>query len=67
MDDEIDSNNNGVRTLNREEYLRQKKKETLDKLDNAKFSCFHVRACVVSGIGLFTVVNYHTISRFITV
>lgn len=41
--------------LNREEYLRQKKKETLDKLDNAKFSCFHVRACIVSGIGFFTV------------
>ena len=41
--------------VSREEYLRQKKKETLDKLDNAKFSCFHVRACIVSGIGFFTV------------
>lgn len=42
-------------SMDREAYLRQKKKETLNKLDNAKFGCFHVRACIVSGIGFFTV------------
>lgn len=41
-----------------DEYLKQKKKETLEKLDNAKFGWFHVRACIVSGIGFFTV-NKH--------
>ena len=40
---------------NYEQEQRRKKKAALHKLDNAKFSCFHVRAVVVSGIGFFTV------------
>lgn len=49
------SNNTDDPNFNRDLYLKQKKQETLDKLDNAKFGCFHVRACVVSGIGFLTV------------
>jgi hypothetical protein len=44
-----------VDIASREEYLRQKKKDTLKKLDDAKFGWFHVRAILVSGIGFFTV------------
>ena len=40
---------------NKKRTMRNKRKEALAKLDNAKFGWFHVRACVVSGIGFFTV------------
>ena len=48
--DEI-ANENG---LTREEELRLKKKLALEKLDNAEFGWFHIKACLVSGIGFFT-------------
>ena len=32
-------------------------RENLAKLDNAKFGWFHIKACIVSGIGFFTVIN----------
>jgi hypothetical protein len=35
--------------------LEEQKKKSLHAIDNAKFSCFHVRAIAVSGIGFFTV------------
>ncbi|CAG8625862.1 2257_t:CDS:2, partial [Dentiscutata heterogama] len=31
-----------------------KRREALEKIDNAKFGWFHVRACIVSGVGFFT-------------
>ena len=34
---------------------KSERMEALSKLDNAKFGWFHVRACIVSGIGFFTV------------
>jgi hypothetical protein len=40
---------------NEKDDLDDQKQKSLDKIDNAKFSCFHVRAIVVSGIGFFTV------------
>lgn len=39
---------------NQYEMRKRRKKEALAKLDNAKFSCFHIRAVIVSGIGFFT-------------
>ena len=30
------------------------KKEALEALNNAKFGWFHIKACLVSGIGFFT-------------
>ncbi len=44
-------NENG---LTREEELKYKKKLALEKLDNADFGWFHIKACLVSGIGFFT-------------
>ncbi|CAG8467560.1 5123_t:CDS:1, partial [Acaulospora colombiana] len=34
--------------------LDVKRRKTLSAVDNADFSFFHIRACVVSGIGFFT-------------
>ncbi|CAG8685971.1 25495_t:CDS:2 [Dentiscutata erythropus] len=31
-----------------------KRREALEKIDNAKFGWFHIRACIVSGVGFFT-------------
>lgn len=45
-------------TVQEPEHLqsaKEKRIEALSKLDNAKFGWFHVKACVVSGIGFFTV------------
>jgi hypothetical protein len=36
--------------LNNKQSFNRRKKDALEKLDNAKFSCFHVRAIVVSGL-----------------
>ncbi len=41
-----------IKTLEHE--LKLKKREALAKLDNAKFGWFHIKACLVSGIGFFT-------------
>ena len=30
------------------------RQDALDKLDNAKFGWFHIKACIVSGIGFYT-------------
>lgn len=35
--------------------LNIRKKNTLAKLDKAKFSWFHVRVLIVNGVGFFTV------------
>ena len=35
--------------------LNKRRKNTLAKLDKAKFSWFHVRVLVVNGVGFFTV------------
>jgi hypothetical protein len=37
---------------------KAEKRKTLDTFDNAKFSCFHVRTIVVTGIGFFTVSQF---------
>ncbi|KAF9329354.1 Inorganic phosphate transporter pho84 [Linnemannia elongata] len=34
--------------------LRERRKEALAKIDNAKFGWFHIRACLVAGVGFFT-------------
>ncbi|KAF0463572.1 inorganic phosphate transporter [Gigaspora margarita] len=31
-----------------------KRREALERIDNAKFGWFHIRACLVSGVGFFT-------------
>ncbi|CAG8709964.1 15207_t:CDS:2, partial [Racocetra fulgida] len=31
-----------------------KRREALERIDNAKFGWFHIRACIVSGVGFFT-------------
>ena len=38
--------------MQRESLLE--KKQALQALDNAKFGWFHIKACLVSGIGFFT-------------
>lgn len=38
------------------EIITDHHKTALSKIDNAKFSCFHVRAVLVSGVGFFTVI-----------
>lgn len=40
--------------ISRKEELRIKKREALKKLDDAKFGWFHIKACMVAGIGFFT-------------
>jgi hypothetical protein len=45
--------------MNQMSEQRRLRKEALDKLDNAKFGCFHIRACVVSGIGFLTVIDFY--------
>lgn len=44
-----------IQPTEKDEYnFKQKRVETLAKLDNAKLSWFHIKACLVSGIGFFT-------------
>jgi hypothetical protein len=50
--------------VNRPSEHRRMRKEALDKLDNAKFGCFHIRACVVSGIGFLTVTLQIMFNKF---
>ena len=54
----IDSDNSVQSDLDKKAQQDEAKrihKENLAKLDNAKFGWFHVKACIVSGIGFFTV------------
>ena len=37
------------------EQLESRKKEVLNKYDNAKFGWFHIKTILVAGIGFFTV------------
>ncbi|CAF0869862.1 unnamed protein product [Brachionus calyciflorus] len=41
-------------TVGSDKILKEKRAEALHKLDNAKFGWFHIKACLVSGIGFFT-------------
>ncbi|KAG0373085.1 Inorganic phosphate transporter pho84 [Mortierella sp. AD032] len=34
--------------------LNQRRREALSKIDNAEFGWFHIRACLVAGVGFFT-------------
>ncbi|KAF9188177.1 Inorganic phosphate transporter pho84 [Haplosporangium sp. Z 767] len=34
--------------------LNQRRREALNKIDNAEFGWFHIRACLVAGVGFFT-------------
>ncbi len=37
-----------------EEDLDETRRATLEEIDNAEFGWFHIRACLVAGIGFFT-------------
>ncbi|KAI8888569.1 phosphate:H+ symporter [Backusella circina FSU 941] len=54
---------NGQKTIQIEETTNydqlaldtlERRRQALEEIDNAKFGWFHVRACIVSGIGFFT-------------
>ncbi|CAG8629561.1 1588_t:CDS:2 [Cetraspora pellucida] len=49
-DNEVKEN---VTHMNVQDY-DLKRREALEKIDNAKFGWFHIRACIVSGVGFFT-------------
>ncbi|KAG0042631.1 Inorganic phosphate transporter pho84, partial [Gryganskiella cystojenkinii] len=34
--------------------LNERRREALAKIDNAEFGWFHIRACLVAGVGFFT-------------
>ncbi|KAF9996867.1 Inorganic phosphate transporter pho84 [Entomortierella chlamydospora] len=36
------------------EQLNERRREALAKIDNAEFGWFHIRACLVAGVGFFT-------------
>ncbi|KAF9210915.1 Inorganic phosphate transporter pho84 [Podila verticillata] len=36
------------------QQLQERRREALTKIDNAEFGWFHVRACLVAGVGFFT-------------
>ena len=40
--------------LNEIESLDGKRRAVLSEMDNADFSWFHIRTCIVSGVGFFT-------------
>ena len=44
-----------IKNINESES-HKRKRQALEELDNAKLSWFHIRACLVSGIGFFTVI-----------
>ncbi|KAG0330272.1 Inorganic phosphate transporter pho84 [Podila humilis] len=37
-----------------DETLNERRREALTKIDNAEFGWFHIRACLVAGVGFFT-------------
>ena len=47
-----------IDSQNRQQLLLKKRKEALEQLDNASFNWFHLKACLVSGIGFFTVIEF---------
>ena len=49
------SNNRSTQDIYEANFMQAKRRETLRKLDEAKFAWLHVRACIVAGIGFFTV------------
>ncbi|CAG8627847.1 14388_t:CDS:1, partial [Ambispora leptoticha] len=53
MEKGVVNNEIRVERKNNEDY-DQKRLEALAKIDNAKFGWFHIRACLVAGIGFFT-------------
>ncbi|KAF9206816.1 Inorganic phosphate transporter pho84, partial [Haplosporangium sp. Z 27] len=36
------------------QQLNERRREALSKIDNAEFGWFHIRACLVAGVGFFT-------------
>ncbi|CAG8561008.1 2887_t:CDS:2 [Ambispora gerdemannii] len=50
----MSKSDNEIRVDKNVEDYDQKRREALSKIDNAKFGWFHVRACLVAGIGFFT-------------
>lgn len=53
--DHINTELNGNKLV-QESESHKRKRQALEELDNAKLSWFHIRACLVSGIGFFTVI-----------
>ncbi|KAG0258713.1 hypothetical protein BGZ95_004884, partial [Linnemannia exigua] len=49
----MSSYNNNATKLDANE-LNQRRREALAKIDNAEFGWFHIRACLVAGVGFFT-------------
>ena len=47
--------NSVAKTATKENELTETQNNTLAQFDNAKFGWVHVKTCLVSGIGFFTV------------
>ncbi|KAF9426253.1 Inorganic phosphate transporter pho84 [Podila epigama] len=54
MNDNYYNYNNTIAAKLDAEQLNERRREALTKIDNAEFGWFHIRACLVAGVGFFT-------------